>query len=301
MTVGSANMQMFACAGRRTEDNTARSTWLIEIFPPNTATATAGRSVPVQDVLYGDNRFVPNAPGPLIGPADPPSPRVQGPGDQAQNGHAQCAMTQLNDDLTSRELHLTVVSQGRLYHSMASNFGPATDANGRVITNRFRAISGWADVSNALGINFGTVESATLVALRPQAISIIFEADNGGRHRLWHTVRLSPGGGSWRPADDVTAASGASLTGLVESWNVAAGMCPSFDGGPTAPDELAYITWNNTNTFVGRMVNTPRTWPQGITGLYSPLERIDSILVFPNSPTRQNVAQSVRLFTRPFP
>ena len=302
MTVGTANPQMFACAGLRTQDNTGRSTWLIEIFPPNTASAVAGRFDGVQDVLYGDDRFLPNAPGPLRGPANPPSPRVAGPGDQARNGHAQCAMTQQDDDLTTRELHMVVVVQGRLYHSMASGFGPARDDNGLVVTNRFSAISPWAEVSPALGVNFGTIESATLTASRPRAISIIFEAvDAGGRHRLWHAARLSTGGGSWRPADDVTAASGASLTGLVESWNVASGMCPSFDGVPNAPDELVYLTWNNTSMHVGRVVSTPRTWEPGITGIYSPLERIPRALTLPDDPTRQNVAQSVRLFGRPFP
>jgi len=306
MTVGTANLpgslQMFACAGLRTADNTARTTRLIEIFPPNTAAGAAGRADTVQDVLYGDDRFVPNAPGPLIGPANPPSPRVSGPGDRAGNGHAQCAMTQLDDDLTTRELHMIVAVQGRLYHSMASGFGPARDDAGRVVGNRFGSISPWADVSTALGVNFGTIESATLTASRPRAISIIFEAaDAAGRHRLWHAARLSTGGGSWRPADDMTAASGASLTGLVESWNVASGMCPSFDGLPNAPDELVYVTWNNTSTHIGRVLSTPRTWAPGITGIYSPLERIPSILVFPNDPTRQNVAQSVRLFGRPFP
>jgi len=178
---------------------------------------------------------------------------------------------------------------------------PSRDDNGRVVGSKFSAISPWAEVSPALGVNFGIIESATLTASRPRAISIIFEAvDNAGRHRLWHAVRLSSGGGSWRPADDVTAASGASLTGLVESWNVASGMCPSFDT-PNGPDELVYLTWNNTGTHIGRVMSTPRTWAPGITGIYSPLERIPNILVFPNDPARQNVAQSVRLFARPFP
>ena len=301
MTVGTANLQMFACAGLRTEDGTARSTWLMEIVPPDTASGFRGSATTVQDVLYGDDRFVPNAPGPLIGPANPPSPRVQGPGDQAGNGHAQCAMTQLDDDVTTRELHMIVVRGGRLYHSMASGFGPARDANGLVVGNRFSTISTWADVSTPLGMNFGNIGSATLVASRPTAISVLFEAETAGRHRLWHAVRLSAGGGSWRPPDNVTAASGASLSGLVEPRTVAGGMCPSPDTSPNAPDELVYITWNNTGTSFGRIVATPRTWAPGIIGIYSPLERIPNILVFPNDPNRQNVAQSVRLFTRPFP
>ena len=300
MTVGTGNLQMFACAGLRTQDGTARSTWLIEIFPPSNASDSSGRIATVQDMLYGDDRFVPNAPGPLIGPANPPSPRVTGPGDQTGNGYAQCAMTQLNDDLATRELHMIALRGGRLYHSMASGFGPATNGSGLVVGNRFSTISGWADVGTALGMNFGNIQNATIVASRPTAVSLLFQAESGGRNRLWHAARLSPSGGSWRPADDVTAASGASLTGLVEPWNVAAGMCPSPDT-PNAPDELTYITWNNTGTFLGRVVSTPRTWAPGIAGIYSPLERIPNILVFPNDPNRQNVAQGVRLFTRPFP
>ena len=301
MTVGTGNLQMFACAGLRTQDGTARSTWLIEIFPPDTVTGVGGSAATVQDLLYGDDRFVPNAPGPLIGPANPPSPRVTGPGDQAGNGHAHCAMTQLADDINTRELHMIAVRGGRLYHSMASGFGPARNANGTVVGNRFATISPWADVSTPLGVNFGNILTATIVASRPTAVSLLFAAESAGRHRLWHAVQLSAGGGSWRPADDVTAASGASLTGLVEPWNVAAGICPSPDASPNAPDELTYITWNNTGTFLGRVVSTPRTWQPGITGIYSPLERIPNILVFPNDPNRQNVAQSVRLLTRPFP
>lgn len=299
MTVGNANLQMFACVGARTEDNTGRMTWLIEVFPPNIATGASGSVAGVQDMLYGDDHFLPNAPGPLIGPAHPPTPNVHGPGDRLGNGHAQCAMTQLDDDVTTRELHMIVVDSGHLYHSMANGFGPARDDTGFVVGNRFSMISPWADVSTALGANFGNIESATLVT-RPSAVSVIFEAENAGRHRLWHAVRFSANGGSWRPADDVTAASGASLTGLVESWNVAAGICPNFEKTPNAPDELDYVTWNNAGTFFGRIVTTPRNWAPGISGIYSPTTTINSILAFPNDPNRHDVVQTPSLFTRPF-
>ena len=73
MTVGTGTPQMFACAGLRTEDDTARSTWLIEIFPPNSAAGGAsGGAARVQDMLYGDDPVAPNARGgPLVGPANP--------------------------------------------------------------------------------------------------------------------------------------------------------------------------------------------------------------------------------------
>ena len=69
MPVGLANPQMFACVGGRTQDNSGRTTWLIEVMPPNPATSTPGTTTSIQDVIYGDDRFRPNAPGPLIGPA----------------------------------------------------------------------------------------------------------------------------------------------------------------------------------------------------------------------------------------
>jgi hypothetical protein len=226
---------------------------------------------------------------------------VQGPGDKAGNGHAQCAMTQMGNDVATRELHMIVVDRGHLYHSVASGFGPARDASGFTTTNRFSNISPWTDVGSMVGANFGTIENATIVASRQTAISILFEAEAGTRHRLWHAVRFSANG-SWRPAEDVTAASGESANGFADSSTVAAGMCPSLDTPPGANDELVYITWNTAGTSLGRMLSTPRVWTPGApSSSYSPLRRIPNILVAPNEPARQDVAQTVRLFGRPFP
>ena len=62
MEVGLTNRQVFACAGGRTQDNRARTTWLVEVKPPTTS--TPGDTTYIQDVLYGDDFFVPDAPGP---------------------------------------------------------------------------------------------------------------------------------------------------------------------------------------------------------------------------------------------
>ena len=127
MPVGSANPEMFACAGDRTEDHQETTTSLFELMAPNASKQVPGSQTFIQDVLNGDDHFVPNAPGPgLHGPANPPSPRVSGPGDPIRNGSVQCAMLQTGDDVTTRELHMLAVQNGTLYHSVASNFGPAT-------------------------------------------------------------------------------------------------------------------------------------------------------------------------------
>lgn len=86
MPVGSSNPEMFACAGERTEDFADSTTWLIEVMAPDKTKQTPGSVSFIQDVLNGDDHFVPNAPGPLIGPSNPPSPRVIGPGNPIKSG-----------------------------------------------------------------------------------------------------------------------------------------------------------------------------------------------------------------------
>lgn len=308
MPVGVADPRMFACAGLRTEDDTARTTSLIELTPANpAANAPAGARL-IQDVLYGDDRFVPNAPGPLIGPANPPTPTIRGPGDRARNGAATCAMVQSGDDVATRELHMLAIDGGALYHSMASDWGATTSGSGSFTFDRFRAISPWADVGQALGVNFGTILDATVVASRPNAVSVFFVArDGSGRHRLWHAVRFSAGGGAWRPADDVLALSGGSPNGAVDPFKVAAGVCPMFgeEAAGAAPDatELVYVMYRPDDRVMtgGRIVSTPRAWSVGLPGTHSPLASMTSLLSTTSDPTRMHTLDHVVIATRPFP
>ncbi len=287
MTVGSATTEVFACAGGRTEDNTGRTTWLLEVTPPATATSATNPGVTVmsiQDVLYGDDHFLPNAPGPLRGPANPPTPNVHGPGDAAHNGSVQCAMTQVGDDVTTRELHMIALYNGVLYHSMASNFStPTSDPGGTF--KRFASISPWASVTQALGGTFGDVVSAAIVASRPNAISVFFVAKAGTQftqYKNYHAVRLSSGGGSWRPVDDVLALrEGAGAIPGFTAFNVAVGMCPAYPGTAAGTgDEIVYVQWDNkTFANVGRVVSTPRLWPAtNVTGVYSPASTLVGVI-----------------------
>jgi hypothetical protein len=285
MTVGSATTQVFACAGGRTEDNTGRTTWLLEVKPPATAASSSAGSVTmIEDMLYGDDHFLPNAPGPLRGPANPPVPNVHGPGDAARNGSVQCAMTQVGDNVATRELHMIALYNGVLYHSMASGFVTATSGTGPGFTFlRFASISPWASVTQALGGTFGDVVSAAIVASRQDAVSVFFVAKAGAQftqYRTYHAVRFSGGGGSWRPADDVLALrDGAGAIPGFTPFNVAAGMCPAYPAAGTG-DEIVYVQWNSASfATVGRVVSTPRLWPgTSITGIYSPATTLVGVI-----------------------
>jgi hypothetical protein len=230
MTVGVANPQVFACAGGRTQDGRARTTWLLEAIAPNAARGVRGSAPRIQDVLYGDRYFAPPPSEPLAPPppTTPPTPPVAGAGDSTKWGEVtQCAMRQVGDDLTTRRLHMILVSNGHLFHSMASDWGTAFDGNGTPFS-RFRAVSPWEDIEQATGVRYGPVSSATIVA-QPNGVSIFFTAAAGGVYRIWHLVMLP--GGTWRPAKDVLALSGDAPNGTVYEFNVAAGRCPKYGAG----------------------------------------------------------------------
>lgn len=301
MPLGRSNPQMFACAGERSQDNAVPTTWLLEVMAPNAAKGRQGGVTFIQDLLNGDDRFVRNAPGPLIGPANPPTPTVRGPGNPVRQGSVQCAMTQLEDDIATRQLHMLTVQGGRLYYSTASNFGPATTGDGGII-NRFSSVSLWKDLSQELGVNFGNIVSATVIASRPTAISIFFVAESGGRYRLWHAVRFSSG--SWRPAEDVLALSGDAPGGTVYSWQVAAGVCPTFGAADWTEQNSEILVVlrggpNRTEVVMVRVVPTPRQWTPTAFGIYSPLRSLGTLLRSVD-PSRNPVLQNVVVTVRPF-
>jgi hypothetical protein len=296
MPVGVASPEIFACVGLRTEDKSARSTWLLKLKASDPVKGGSWSGTPVQDLLYGDSRFVPNAPGPLVGPSSPPVPSIAGPGDQAGTGSALCAMTQLNDDVSTRQLHMLAIRNGRLYHSLASDFGPVSQ--GFLSFERFRTISPWGDVGQVLGNTFGTIRSSAIVA-HPTGISVFFYADAGnGRYKLWHAKRFPDG--SWRAPDDVFLLSGNAATGTPYQMRVSAGNCPAF-GAPTWNDTtneilVALSGGSNPLQVLGiRVVTAPRSWRPGVTGIYSPWEWIPS-----GSLTGQYRLRNVVVSARPF-
>jgi hypothetical protein len=263
MPVGLATPQMFACAGGRTEDNVARTTILIESTAPSTARGTSGGVKYIQDLLNGDRWFVPNAPGPLVGPKDPPTPPVLGPGALTPWPSVQCGMAQLDDDLTTRELHMLTLYNGVLYHAMASNFGPVTDGGGSTYS-RFRTVSGWGDVGQALGGRFGIITGSAIVA-HTRAISVFFVAQSPDdfRFRLFRAVRFSAGGGSWGPVKEVLALSGDAPTGLDHDFTVAAGTCPEFGAATlnaSTAETLIVLMGARSKLDVIRVVAAPRFW-----------------------------------------
>jgi hypothetical protein len=265
MTVGMGNgvenPQVFACAGGRTQDGRARTTWLVGVAPilPDTR---------IQDLLYGDKYFKPRTgtdPVAAPPPTTPPTPAVFGAGDSTKWGEiTECAMRQVENNLATRELHMILVSNGHLFHSMASNWGTVSDGNGNPFS-RFRTVSLWEDIEQATGVSYGPVSSATIVA-QPDGVNIFFTAAAGGVYRIWHLFRRP--GGTWEPAKDVLALSGDAPNGTAYEFQVAAGRCPKYAagfwdesstetvlalwGGPTrkevliirvSPDRSTYSAW----------------------------------------------------------
>jgi hypothetical protein len=305
MAVGVANPEVFGCAGARSEDKSVRSTWLIRAAAPNAAARTSGSVSLIQDLLNGDDRFVPGIPGgPLTGPPPtrPPKPKITGrPGDPVREGSVRCAMRQLQDDVATRELHMLAISNGVLYHSMASDFGPTvTDGGAGITFDRFRAVSPWADVGQALGGGFGKVVDAAIVA-HPSAVSVFFVDESAGRFRLWHAVRFSSAG-TWRAADNVLALNGGRTPGdgVSFGFRVAAGRCPV--PGKPEDSELVYVMWDNANRIIwlGRFSSSSQEWVPGVSGNYSPLFDLSKLLAGTSDTSRQNTIQSMAILTRPF-
>ena len=302
MPVGVASPQMFACAGARADDDTARTTSLFELRVPVPASNIRAATF-IQDLLNGDDRFVPNAPGPLIGSFDAADAARQRAGRQPRaDGSVKCAMTQFEDDVATRELHMLTIDNGVLYHSMANDFGTTTTESGSTF-NRFRAVSPWGDVQQALGSSLGLVVAATAVA-RPRMISVFFVTQGtDGLYRLFHTVRQSQGG-TWRPPDNVLALTGG--TPGATRFDVAAGTCPLFGeeatGATGSVDELVYVMFQpDRKMTLGRVVSTPRQWTNSpLNGIWSPLSDVTTLMPTTSDTTRNHQLETLWISTRPF-
>jgi hypothetical protein len=298
MAVGVANPQMFACAGGRSQDNAVRTTWLLELMAPDPARSFPGGSTLIQDLLNGDDRFVPSHDP--TQPQFPPAPKVSGPRDPGTQGSVQCAMTQSGDDVTTRQLHMVAVGSGSLYYSVASAFAPV---GGDLHTPvRFSAIAPWIDLGRTLGGPVSPIVNATIVASRPDAISILFVAQVPGGYRIFHTVRLPAG--TWRTPDDVLLFAAGGLTPLLQP-SVAAGMCPPVSPVPEAnvDSEIVYTFWDSTETIMsGRIASTALQFSPGLprAAFYSPLTNFTSLLSRSSDPTRNATIHDMRILTRPF-
>lgn len=267
MAVGLANPEVFGCAGARTQDNTGRTTWLIEA----TSSGTGGSVMFIQDLLVGDDRWQANMPGPTGSGAGKPVPSLSGPGNPMSDGSVKCVMSQVDDDLTTRQLQMFYINNGVLYHSSASNWGPITFPAGM---NRFRSISSWAEVGPVLGGGFGDIVDVA-AAPRPSAVDVFFVSHANNRYKIFHTARFSAG--SWHPVEDVLALNKDFPTGSTSALRVAAGTCPKlgaavFDVSTSEP--LLAVLGLSPGVKVIRRVGTPQFWQAGVFGAYSPMRDV---------------------------
>jgi hypothetical protein len=275
MHTGIATPQLFFCAGTLSGDGTQTTTALFEYTP-------AGRSLgppaimQIQDVLYGDERFVADP------PPDPPigGRRIAAPTPNNSavtprviaNQVVQCAMTQNGDDVSSRSLHLVAASGNQLLHTTLSNFGPVTQQlsrGGPSTFPRFRAVSTWGDVTQLFpATNFGSIDHVAVVATgRDTILHIFFVGNQGGRYRLWHIKRF--GNGTFSAPVDVLRDSGDSTNGTVYDMPITASFCPSRGNRtPTLAqvDENIMLAWFEPVTrsiLVREVVRTPQIWVTG--------------------------------------
>lgn len=268
MSVGELSPQVFGCATGRSDDGAVTTTFLVESISPEVSTRGV---VPIQDLLNGDDRFVPNRPGPIVGPANPPTPAISGPGNPIREGAVMCAMTQQADDITTRTLHMLRKRGNELFHAAASNFGSVTQDS--TTFNRFRAVSGWGDVLAVLGGDFGDLASAAMVGRGP-TLHVFFVARKDDRSKLFHTSRFSDG--SWAPARDVFAESGEG-PGSSVNFNIAVGICPPLGASSWNDQETEIVVATERAGFVSVLshVRSARDWGTGGPPRnYSPLRPV---------------------------
>jgi hypothetical protein len=194
-------------------------------------------------------------------------------------------MRQSGDDLKTRELHMILVANGHLFHSIASGWADATNGLGTVF-QRFSTVSPWTDIGLQLGL--GKIHSAAIVAERAGVSFFVGAADSGGVYRIWHLRRT--GNGTWLPARDVLALSGDAPNGSVYPFNVAAGRCPKFaaEKWDEASSETVLALWNGS---AQREVLVIRVTGDGSYSAWRPI---------PVGDARVEYVQDVRVGARPF-
>ena len=281
MHTGEASPQLFFCAGEITTDGAESTTSLFEYTPVGRNSRARPDIMEIQDVLNGDDRFVPDPPPdpPLGGRrVAPPVPGISAPTPgMIFNQIVQCAMTQNGDDVTSRRLHLVTINGSQLLHAMLSNFGPVTQLSSTGSTStfsRFRTISPWQEIRGRFpAISFGSLDHVAAVATgRDNILQIFFVAHgNDGRYRLWHTTRFD--NDFFSTPVDVLSASGDSNTGTIYDMPITASFCPAPDNRtPTLAEvgEEIVLTWNNLDLrsiLVQEVVRYPANLGHGEGGL----------------------------------
>jgi hypothetical protein len=211
-------------------------------------------------------------------------------------------MSQFEDDVSTRELHMVALRNGTLYHSMANNFGTVMrDGGAGPAFNRFRTVSTWSATGRAMGSGFGPISDVAIVA-RPRALHVFFVDEMNGRYRLWHAVRFSAGGGSWRFAEDVMFLNGASNAGAGTHFpfRIAAGLCAQAE--KPQETELVYTLWSDAleTIWAGRIVSTPQQWLPTMNSSFSPVFDVSRSFPRSNDSTREHTIHSMSIGTRPF-
>lgn len=303
LPVGTTMPTMFVCGGRRTNDDAQQSTWLFRADPPVGGQNASGRLLPIQDLLKGDSIPLPkvNLVGVPTGGNEPdPVPKIMGPGEPVTEGWLKCVMTQTEDDVSTRVLHVLALRDKQLYHAVLSDFGPVTQ--GTSSFDRFRSVTPWQNIESVLGEDFGDITSFAAVAQGP-ALQVFAIAKKSNVYRTWHTARFPSN--EWRPAHDVWKESGDAYAGNVYEYRIAAGVCPipeaTTAGDPRSEIVLAFAGGpDSRDVLTMRVVDERRLWVDGVfPSVYSNWARIPTGAMAPKLP-RTFAVREVQVVARPF-
>jgi hypothetical protein len=184
--------------------------------------------------------------------AAPPTPAVVNPpGDLTDRlGTTQCAMTQVGDDLSTRQLNMFNIYHGHLYHSAASNWSAATDFRGRTFM-RFASQTTWTDVNRAFPIDDPVVDVAAVGG--PSLMDVFIATKSGNSTHIIHSARRQSDG-AWRIPKDVLWDLGIDMDSAFPV-HVAAGWCPKV-GATDGTSEIVMVAYDISRMRAVRVTRT---------------------------------------------
>jgi hypothetical protein len=215
-------------------------------------------------------------------------------------------MTQVGDDLNTRQLNMLTIRDGRLYHSTASEWSEATNFRGNTFM-RFKTETAWANVGDAVPIS-GYVTDVAAVAGERQLDVFIVTIDSHGTTQVIHTLRRQSDG-AWSHPKDVLAESGINVSSSFPV-HIAAGVCPKelgsanhSDTGPSyaVPNSDVMIVLYDSITIQAVRVFYQRGFgTRYISAGNVPIPTSESVPSPPPFPKRF-VVRHITVATRPFP
>jgi hypothetical protein len=197
-------------------------------------------------------------------------------------------MTQVGDDLSTRQLNMFNIYHGHLYHSAASGWGTATDFRGQTFM-RFATQTQWTDVNRAFPIDDPVVDVAAVGG--PSLMDVFIATRSGNTTNIMHTARRQADG-VWRAPIDVLTVDSAFPV------RVAAGWCPKV-GVTDGTSEIMMVAYDIARMRAVRVTRTSSETTYASAGDI-PIPTSDNLPSPPPFP-RLFLVRHVTVGARPFP